>query len=160
MSLIGAILISVCSYFFGALLADSEKERLCTLDALELLFSDMQRKISSLRTPLYLIFAEFENERLESLGFLPLLRSQRSLQPIWRDAVALLDADGDIKRELYIFGETLGKLPLDEQLSRIGYCKEIISLSRASLKKSLPEKQKSIKTVCLLIGLMTAIILL
>ncbi len=161
MNWIGAIALTLCSYTAGAMLAAGEKERLFTLEALVSFLCCMRRRIYGERIPLYRIFAEYENERLEKCGFLPLLRSQRAmLGSVWRQAVELLFIENGVKRELCLFGEALGSLPLDEQLKRLDGCIAMLEGARNSAAKTLPEKQKSTKTVCLIIGLITAIILL
>lgn len=161
MNWIGAILLTLCSYIAGTMLASGEKESLFTLEALVSFFCCMRRRIYAERIPLCRIFAEYENELLEKNGFLPLLRSQRAMPShIWNRAVGLLFIENGVKRELCSFGEALGNLPLDEQIKRIDGCISMLEGARDSVVKTLPEKQKSTKTVCLIIGLITAIILL
>ncbi len=161
MNWVGALILVFASYMLGVLLADSEKEKLKTLDSLISLFSYMRRRINGERMPLYRIFAEYEDEFLVKCGFLKILRRHRNrLDVLWRESVALLDAEEEIRRELYIFGEGLGSLPLEAQIKRIDVCLSVLTDVREKTASELPARQKSRKTVCLLIGLMTAIILL
>lgn len=157
----GAVILVCTAYMLGAMLADSEKEKLIILDSLISLLSYMRRRINGERTPLYRIFAEYEDAVLERLGFLKVLRSERSrLSVIWREAVSGLGLEEELLRELYIFGEGLGGIPFEAQLKKLDVCLGVLKEARGKAALELPAKQKSRKTVCLLIGLMTAIILL
>ena len=77
MTWLGAALSVCASYFCGVTLAKTESERLMAVDSLLKLLSHMKRRISSERLPLYKIFSDFEDDFLESKGFLHLLRSHR-----------------------------------------------------------------------------------
>ena len=161
MKLLACGLIVICSYFIGATLCEAEGDKLKTLDALYSLFSEMLMRISGERAPLYRIFAEAESEQLERIGFLPLLRSQRGISvSVWEKAVGTLGCAPTLTRELDLFGAELGRLALDEQIKRIEACRASIAEHRDMLARELPDRQKSTKAVCLLAGLMTAIILL
>lgn len=161
MNWLGAVLLVGATYFLGARLSEAERDRMKTLDSIIMFLTYMRRKMVYERTPLFDIFSRFSDRNLEKNGFLPCLRSHCSdLGMLWSKAIALLDFDLQISGELKYFGESLGGLPLDEQIKRLDSCLEALENKRDSLQKQLPSKQKSIKTVCLLFGLMTAIILL
>lgn len=161
MNWLGAFTVTAASYALGVLLARGEGERLRTLDSLISFFSYMRRRMSQERMPLYAIFSEFEDAHLEGKGFLPVLRSHKNTSKLlWPEAVKRLSADAEIHKELLRFGESLGSLTLDMQLKRIDSVISFLASAREDLRESLPAEQKSIKTVCLLAGLMTAIILL
>ncbi len=161
MNWLGALLVVAASYFCGTALARDEGDRLKTLDSLILLLKYMRRRINAERIPLFEIFSGFDDEFLEDNGFLPILRSHRNGMPIlWSEAVSKLPTDEETKRELTHFGQSLGGLPMEEQILRLDACVSFLSDSRKSLLSNLPAKQKSIKTVCLLLGVMAAIILL
>lgn len=161
MNWLGALLVVTASYLCGVSLARDEGNRLKTLDSLISLLSYMRRRMSAERVPLYEIFAEFNDGFLEHNGFLDILRSHRhGIALLWHQAVSILPVDAEIKNELIRFGNSLGILPLDEQLKRLDALISFVSDKRSELRASLPDKQKSIKTICLLLGLMASIILL
>ncbi len=161
MNWLGALLVVCASYLCGLALAKDEGNGLKTLDSLLLLLSYMRRRMSTERIPLFTIFSDFHDEYLENCGFLDIIRSHRNGLPLlWSEAVSRLHADEEIKREYLHFGESLGGLPLDEQIKRLDALTSFITEKRNELRAGLPDKQKSIKTVSLLLGLMTAIILL
>lgn len=161
MNWLGALLLVISAYFCGIKLAHDEGERLKALDSIIDLLEFMHRRMNAERTPLYLLFASFEDEYLESVGFLPVMRSCRSgLTPLWQEAVSKLPLDTESERELLHFGESLGALPLDTQSARLSSCLSALADSRAKLRDTLPAKQKSIKTVSLLFGALAAIILM
>lgn len=161
MNWVGALLVVCASYICGIALAKDEGNALKTLDSLLTLLSYMRRRMSLERIALFDIFSEFHDEYLEKIGFLKILRSHRNgLPTLWSDAVLTLCVDEETKREYLRFGESLGSLPLDEQIVRLDSMTVFITEKRNQLRESLPDKQKSIKTVSLLLGLMTAIILL
>lgn len=161
MNWLGAVLLVGAAYFLGVRLSDAERDRLKTVDSVIAFLTYMRRKMVYERTPLYDIFSRFSDPYLEKLGFLPCLRTRRSgLGELWGNALAFVDVDPRISGELGYFGESLGGLPLDEQIKRLDSCLEELKNESDMLQKQLPSKQKSIKTVCLLFGLMTAIILL
>ena len=113
------------------------------------------------RTPLFAIFSDYNDAFLEENGFLDILRSHREgLTGLWNDAIKHLKLEKETERECLRFGESLGQLSLDEQITRLDTLSDFLTERRNELQKSLPDKQKSIKTVCLLLGLVTAIILL
>lgn len=161
MRIASAAALALLSYLFGTMLADCENQKIKAIDSLVDLLSYMRRRIYGERMPLCRVFAEYRNEYLEGVGFLSVLRGQRSgFQRLWNSAIGLINADEEILRELYIFGDALGTLELEEQIKRIDICLEALRQARDEAAKAMPQKKKSIKTVCLLIGLLTAIILL
>lgn len=161
MNWLGAFLLVGATYFLGTRLSDTEREKIKTLDSLIAFLTYMRRKMVYERTPLYEIFSHFSEPYLEKCRFLPCLRSHcRDLGILWSKAADRLDVDSQMSGELKYFGESLGRLPLDEQIKRLDSCLEALKNERDTLQKQLPSKRKSIKTVCLLFGLMTAIILL
>ena len=161
MNWVGALLVIIASYLCGFALAKDEGNGLKTLDSLLSLLTYMRRRMNSERIPLFEIFSGFRDEYLEKCGYLDIIRSHRNgVSSLWNDAVSTLYVDEETKREYMRFGESLGNLPLDEQLARLDSFCEFITEKKNKLKSTLPDKQKSIKTVCLLLGLMTAIILL
>lgn len=161
MNWLGALLLVGASYICGIVLAKDEGESLKSIDSLLLLLSYMRRRMSIERVPLYAIFFDFNDSYLESKGFLKIIRSHRDGLPmLWRKAVVTLPSDDEVKRECIYFGDSLGTLSLDEQIARLDALSAFLSEKNNALRISLPNKQKSIKTVCLLLGLMTAIILL
>ncbi len=161
MSWVGALMTVCASYVCGAMLAKGESERLEAVDSLLKLLSYMRRRISAERMPLYRIFAEFEDGFLERCGFLEVMRSHRQgPESLWLDAIKTLPTGKELQDELSHFGISLGALSLEEQLKRLDALYLFLSESRESLKGVLAQRQKSIKTVCLLMGLTAAIILL
>ncbi len=161
MKWIGAAMIILASYLCGEMLSREEKKKLSAVESLISLLSFMQRRITAERAPLYEIFASFSDGFLEQTGFLPLMRSHRTeTNRLWSDAIMLLPLENDIGKELSRFGNELGRLALDEQENRIAICLDMLSAERDRLKSILPAKQKSAKAVSLLIGAMTAILLL
>ena len=161
MNWIGAFLTVISSYACGVMIASCERERLEAIDSLIRLLSYMRRRISTERLPLYRIFVEFEDVFLERFGFLSALRSSRHrLEPLWQNAVKSLPTDKETFDELFRFGESLGALSLDEQLKRIDALGAFLAEKRATISASLQQKRKSIKCVCLLLGIAIAIILL
>ncbi len=161
MNWLGAFLTVVSSYICGIMLANGENERLCIIDSLLRLFTYMHRRISAERLPLYRIFVEFTDEYLERIGFLERVRSSRhGLENVWQSAVKLLPTDKEVLDELVRFGESLGILPLDEQIKRIEVTCIFLNEKRAKISGALQQKRKSVKSVCLLMGIAIAIILL
>lgn len=159
MNWIGALLVVSASYYCGVLVAENEKKRLAEVELIISLLSYMRRRMSVERMSLYRIFESYraQNES-EFLKILTSNAGEASL--LWKSAVPHLDIDADLKHELLIFGESLGKLPLDEQIKRLDSCTDVLIKGKDRLKSELPARQKSRKTICLLFGLMTAIILL
>ena len=161
MSWIGAALIVACGYFFGIKISSAQGEQLKTVNSLVLMLEYMERRMDSARCPLYIVFSEYKDDHLESIGFLTALRACRDELPHrWENAVLSLTLDEDIKNELLYFGKELGRLPLAEQEKRIAAALGFLKQKGRELGESLPKKQKSTRAVALLIGMMTAIILL
>ena len=161
MKWIGALLLLMSSYFCGIYLAKREGAELKTIDSLISLLGYMRRRMQGERIPLYDVFAGYEDEYLESVGFLPNLRSCRNgLNSIWRNSLVVLPVSEGIFRELDIFGASMGRLSFDEQLGCLDICITALEEEKKKLRSELPKKQKSIKTVALLLGALTAILLL
>lgn len=158
---LGAAFIIAASYVCGTALARAEGQKAIAVDALIAFLKYIRRRISSERTALYDIFSAFSNAFLEEAGFLKTLReSNYTLNQRWAGATKQLCLDFEIEAELLRLGEDLGRLPLDEQEKRIDACLDALCAEKERLCKALPAKQKSKKTVCLLAGLLAAIILL
>jgi hypothetical protein len=120
----------------------------------------MKRRMLSERKPLFEIFCEFDEPYLETVGFLDEMRSNRNTKNVWETALKKLSVDEDALRELKLVGNDLGELPLFEQISRLDNCIAFLEEKKKSLQTTLPPKQKSVKTVCLLSGTLLAIIML
>lgn len=156
----GALLIIAVSYFIGTAISSEEKKKLICVDSLLTLFKYMKRRMSSERKPLFEIFCEFDDPYLETVGFLDAMRSNRNAKIVWANALNKLSVDEETLRELKLVGNELGELPLYEQLSRLEACVTFLEEKKKSLQTTLPPKQKSVKTVCLLSGTLLAIIML
>ena len=161
MNWLGALLTLASSYFCGIMLANGESERLGAIDSLIRLLTYMRRRMVAERLPLYRIFDGFEDDYLERIGFLKCLRSSRhGLEVLWKTAIKALPTDKETVAELEHFGESLGALPLDEQIKRIDSLSSFLTEKRVGLNGSLAQKRKSIKALCLLAGALVSIILL
>lgn len=161
MNWLGAAMLVLASYLCGKLLSDQMSEQEKTVSSLISLLEYMRRRMISERTPLYKIFSDFDNAVLSRIGFIQPLRSrQGDIAELWRDSVKGSNISEEAKNELLHLGESLGLLRLDEQIKRLDACLEYLKSECARLHSELPRQQKSTKTVCLLFGLLTAIILL
>lgn len=156
----GALLIIAASYFMGTVFSSEEKKKMICVESLLSLFKYMKRRMSSERKPLFDIFCEFNEPYLENAGFLETMRSNRTSKNVWGSAIAKLSTDEETMHELKIVGNELGELPLFEQISRLDNCILFLEDKKKELQKTLPPKQKSVKTVCLLSGTLLAIIML
>ena len=157
---IGALMVVLASFFVGSLLASEEKKRLTCVDSLLSLFKYMKRRMSAERKPLFAIFCEFKDDYLESIDFLESMRSNRNSKTAWQSAIEKLYIDEETERELTLLGNELGELTLYEELMRLENCISFLEEKKKILQKTLPPKQKSVKTVCLLSGVLLAIIML
>ncbi len=161
MKWLGAVILATTAYLLGAALAKKELEKLQAVTSLISFFGFMRRRMLSERAPLYEVFSSYNDELLEKTGFLPELRAHRSgINGSFERAARCLSVDDDIYRELLLFGNELGSLPLDEQIKRIDACLSALEEKKKILSDSIPSKQKCIKTVCLLAGVLVAIIML
>ena len=161
MRLLGAVLLASASYLFGVHLARREAEKLQAVNSLISFFTFMRRRMLSVRAPLYTVFLSYNDELLEKVGFLPELRARRyGLSGSFKRAIDTLRVDDELSNELALFGNDLGALPLHEQIKRIDGCLSVLEEKKKLLSESIPSKQKSVKTVCLLAGVLVAIIML
>ncbi len=161
MKWLGAMLFVCGCYFFGLKLGRDEEERLTSVDSLIELLNLMKRRISYERTPIYEIFSSFSNKYLEETGFLEVMsrRQSRTRSDIER-ALSSFSLDEDIATEIIRFFTELGTVTLDEQLKKIDFTLSVLTERREKLKNEVPTKKKTLKTVCLLFGALTTIILL
>ena len=161
MKWVGALTITAVCYFIGVLLAKNESDKIKSIESLLSLISYMKRRITAERAPIYEIFSSFSDGFLEERGFLPILRAHRLGTPLlWEDALKTIPVSAEARLELIRFGNELGTLTFEAQLKRIDSLKEFLDSERNDLKQTLPKKQKSLKTVWLLSGLLISIILL
>ncbi|MBQ3231060.1 MAG: stage III sporulation protein AB [Clostridia bacterium] len=160
MNWLGAALLIFSGYAVGVLLASEEKRALEAVEAMLSLLNYMERRISESRLPINEIFLRFENDFLEQRGFLAQIRSGGGVRERWQSALMLVPLEEEARRELALFGEELGILSLQEQKKRLEAAVVFLNGERERLKQRLPARQKSIKTVCLLVGALTAIVLL
>lgn len=160
MNWLGAFFVVCAGYMLGLKLASEEKKKLTALDSLLALLNYMRRRVSDRRLPLSEIFLRFEDPYLELTGFLPRLRSGGGdIKERWSEAIKLVPLEKEAEAELALFGEELGRLSLAEQEKKLDSCVAALASEREKLKEKLPAKQKSVKTVCLLVGALTAIVL-
>lgn len=161
MKWVGALILAVSSYFVGIKIARREGESLIALNSLIGLLEFTLRSMTLSLKPLYAIFSDYSQPYLEDVGFLPLLRGRKTdLPSVWQEACGLLPLSEEIMPELQYLGGELGALSLEEQEKRIKSCLSALKNERDSLRGTLPQKQKSIRTVSLLLGALCAIILL
>lgn len=161
MNWLGAAILVLASYICGNMLSAQMQEQTKILSALISLLEYMRRRMLSERAPLHRIFCDFDSELLERIGFITPLRTRRSdISEIWNSAVKKLSIGEESKGELSLLGISLGRVGLDEQIKRLDACISFLESEQSKLRVALPPKQKSTKTVCLLFGLLTAIILL
>ena len=161
MKLLGAIILASASYLLGVRMARKESEKLQAINSLISFFTFMRRRMLSVRAPLYAVFSSYNDEFLEDNGFLPELRARRyGMVGSFKGAVENLPVDEEISNELILFANDLGVLPLHEQIKRIDACVNALEEKKKVLSETVPSKQKSVKTVCLLAGVLVAIIML
>lgn len=160
MKWVGALFLVAASYLLGNAIANDESKQLAETDSLILLLKYMRRRMESERIPLFNVFADFSDQALESNGFMQALCNNKSSKTAWLQALPLLSIDSEALRELTSFGQTLGELPLTEQLLKLDSCLAFLTEKKKALRETLPNKQRATKTVCLLVGVLIAIIML
>jgi stage III sporulation protein AB len=142
-------------------LGRDEEERITSVASLIELLGFMKRRISYERTPTHEIFSSFANEYLDKTGFLEVMsRRQNRSRAETERALSLIALDEDVASEITRFFDELGTVTLDEQLKKIDFTLSVLSEKREKLKNEVPTKKKTLKTVCLLFGALTTIILL
>lgn len=157
----GAIILVAASYLCGQALSGEDGKKLSAIEAMAELLKYIRRRMWTERLPLYQIFSAYEDDFLEKIGFLELMRSHRThINNRWKQALNLLPLEKEVFGELLRFGNELGLLPLEEQIKRLDGCMDFLENEKAKLAKALPPKQKTTKTVCLLCGLLAAILLI
>ena len=161
MNWIGAMLLGFSAYWIGVGLSRQEGEKTKALESLIAFFDYMKRRMTAEKKTLNEIFSTFDDPYLKNKGFTQALCGSRcSLGDLWQNACRMLPLSDLAKKELCFFGDELGKLSLEDQLARIEICKKALLNELEVLRTSLPKKQKSIKTVCGLCGVLAAILLL
>ncbi len=161
MNWFGAMLLGLSSYWIGIGISKGEGERIKALESLISLLNFMKRRMTAEKRALKEIFSDFDNIYLRQKGFLErVCIGNKPLSQLWDSACRILPLSENSLKELYYFGSELGRLPLEEQISRLNACMDALGAELCELRTSLPKKQKSIKTVCGLCGILTAILLL
>lgn len=161
MNWIGALILVCTSYFCGRSLASQEGKEIEALDALMGFLKYLRRRIFSERIPLSELFSMYEDEFLEKTGFLPQLRaSGRDVNLKWQKALSALALSRETEKELLRFGKELGSISLGEQIKRLDSVIGLLESQKEGLSASVKARQKTVKTVCILCGLLTAIILI
>ncbi len=161
MKWIGAFILVSVSFFFGQTLSNQEGKKLVAICSLLDFFGYLKRRINSERKPLFQIISEYEDKYLENIGFLKEIRENpRGISQRFQRAIGYLPLTDETNRELSRFGKELGILGFKEQINRIDGIIDFLETEKEKLSKDLPSKQKSIKTICLLFGLLVSIVLL
>ncbi len=161
MKWIGALILICTSYFCGRSLASQEGREIEALDSLTSFLKYLRRRIFSERIPLSELFSSYEDDFLEKTGFLAQLRaSGRDINLKWQKGLSCLSLSKEIEKELLRFGKELGSISLGEQIKRLDSVVSLLESQKESLSASVGARQKTVKTVCLLCGLLTAIILI
>ncbi len=161
MSFLGALLLTAGAYFGGILIARSFAEELYAINGVLELLNFMSQRIQSLKTPLYQLFCDCAEPYLESVGFLPMLRSSPAqTNALWQSAIELLPLNAGIKKELSVLGRDLGNLPLEEQQKRLELCINSLKTQKQIIADSLPKRQKGVRTTALLAGAVISILLI
>ncbi len=161
MNWIGAMLLGISAYWMGVGLSRREGEKTKALESLIAFFDYMKRRMTAEKKTLKEIFSSFDDPYLKSKGFTEALCGSRCpLNDLWQNACRMLPLSDLAEKELGFFGDELGKLSLEDQLARLEVCKKALVNELELLRMSLPKKQKSIRTVCGLCGVLAAILLL
>ena len=150
----------LCSWIAGRFIASSAKESVAALDSLIDLTEYLHRRISAERTPLKTLFRNYDDKTLEKCGFLSVLRSEGDPSALWREAAELLPVSAGTKREIAAFGNGLGRTSLAGQEKKLRDFAETLRDERAKAGAGLKDREKSIRAICLLFGVIAVIILL
>lgn len=161
MKFIGAMLLVACAFFIGDRLAKREKLCLEQVSACKKFLVWLETRIRLTDSDLPKLFSLYRDKTLSDCGFLPSLNgSGRNIPEIWGSALSLLSLPEQTQEELRLLGNELGRLPRAEQQKRFALCISSLEQTESELRARTPGKAKSIKTVCALIGLLAAIILI
>ncbi len=165
MKLAGLLLVCFCPVYMGLHFSSDAKKEVFELEGFIAMVREIHYAISFSLAKQGDIFKSFTHPALEKNGFLPLLRtlpvgSESILTQGFRCAGAKLAIDTEARKILDDFAAGLGKVSLERQNAECELCihrlEHIVSEKRARL----PARQKLSRSLGLLIGGCTLLILL
>lgn len=154
---IGLFLIFLTPSVFGIISASKEKKAIAFLSSLPSFFLYIEDRIETLRLPLPEILSSFREEKLEKIGFLPVLR-----QSGWNAAIRFARpycSEGTLS-VLDSFGATVGK---SEVAAEAENCRRHLKKLEKIAEKEIPERREKIRLIRTLgctAGLLAVIFLL
>ena len=156
--LLGGVMIILSSFFVGRTLCSYERNRLLESEAFLNLIRHIKSEIFCYKTPLPKIISSYTDKSLSSCGFLS------SFDISWNDALTSswdkLHIDGETKELLLAFGKELGGSYKDEQINSCDYYANKLSEKIEKIRVELPQKEKMYRSLAVVTGIFTVIILM
>jgi stage III sporulation protein AB len=155
---IGLLLIFLACTFVGFALSGNESGRLENNESLLILFRFIYQKLSYFHASIFEIYDDFENERLEKIGFCKILKKKGLVEALLK--CHFFDLDKITNEALLQTAKQLGQAPLGEQLASCQYVIERLEENNKNLQQLCPTRKKIYSSLGMLCGIMAVILFL
>lgn len=156
---LGLLLIFFCFAMGGYTIAKREKERIHRAEGMLVLIRSIRQGAAFLRMPLGEIYRSFSCDALKKGEFLSTL-CQKGLKEAYLSHKDEFGYDGFTEGRFLTFAESVGKLPLEEQLHACDMVSELLEEKLREAKASFPTKKKLYVTLGMTLGIGAVILLL
>ncbi len=155
--LIGSVALLVASLYYGQVKIRGERVGIKEVASLAEMVKYIGERIEHFSQPLPEIFAQYRNDHLESIGFLPYVRTMGISGAVENCRMTL---DGD-DRELFLkFAGAIGRGYRDEELSLCRYTYTKLTESEDKMRAAIKDKEKLYRTIPPMLALSVILILI
>ena len=154
---IGLLFIFTCFSYGGQLLAKREKERIEANEGMLLLIRIIRQNIACFRNPLDLIYQNFTCSALETGNFLSVLKEQ-GLKSAYLSEKDRFGYDVFTENRLIAFAESVGRLPLEEQVNSCDMLCDLLEEKIKEAKANYPAQKKLYQVLGISLGIAIVIL--
>ena len=154
---IGLLFIFICFSYGGQLLVKREKERIEANEGMLHLIRIIRRNIAYFRNPLDEIYKSFTDYALETGSFLSILR-QNGLKAAYLSEKERFNYDLFTESRLIAFAESIGTLPLQEQVNTCDMLCELLEEKLKEIKSNYPTQKKLYQVLGISLGIAIVIL--
>ncbi len=154
---IGLLFIFMCFSSGGHLLAKREKERIQSCEGMLCLVRTIRQNIAFFRIPLDEIYKRFSYPALQSGSFLSFLH-QKGLKSAYLEEKERFGYDIFTENRFITFADTIGKIPLEEQLMSCDMLCELLEENLREAKSNYPSQKKLYHVLGISLGIAIVIL--
>ena len=153
----GLLLVFLFSALGGHLLAKREKEQIESAEGMLFLIRTIRQNVAFFRIHLDEIYQHFTYPSLQGSDFLQILK-QRGLKDAYLSEKERFGYDSFTETRFLSFTETVGKLPIDEQIKSCDLLCDLLEEKLREMKADFPKKKKLYNVLGISLGIVLIIL--